>query len=110
MINISARSHDGGMFAALTQTSAAVRLIVINASSKAIAAGGRWAVKDENTGTVREVLFGRIDRGQTQEQTVYLPSGVEWGIFDFKAEDGSGSWTAPHGGNNTELYRLTLGD
>jgi hypothetical protein len=87
-----------------------VQLLVINGSKRTVAAGGRWAVKDEDTQTVREAVFGRIVPGGHEERFVTLPSGVEWGIFNFKAEDGAGVWTAPHAGHNTEAYKLTLGD
>lgn len=89
---------------------ALIELTVINESSKVIANGGAWAVKDENTNTVREAIFPRITPGSSASRSVSLPTGVEWGIFRFKAEDGSGEWTAPHGGNNTEQYTLTLSD
>lgn len=90
--------------------SVSVQLVVVNSSKRAVAAGGRWPVKDEDTQTVQEATFGRIPAGGSEERFVTLPSGVEWGIFDFTAEDGSGSWTAPRGGNNTVAFKLTLRD
>ncbi|WP_442486901.1 hypothetical protein [Halomonas litopenaei] len=90
--------------------SVSIRLTVVNGSSKVVAAGGKWAVKDEDTETVAEATFGRILAGASQLRTVALPTGAEWGLFNFKAEDGSGTWAGPHGGDNNEAYRLTLGD
>ncbi len=87
-----------------------VQLLVINNSSKTVKSGGKWAVKDEDTETVREARFGTIPPGGSQERYVNLPTGVEWGIFRFEAEDGSRTWAAPHGGNNTEAYKLELDD
>ncbi|MCB0018212.1 MAG: hypothetical protein KDE09_10520 [Anaerolineales bacterium] len=104
MKNIQAK-----LFSITTVSRVQIRLIVVNASSQAVAAGGKWAVKDEDTETVEEATFGRIIPGGSEERDVYLPTGVEWGIFRFQGED-HGGWTAPHGGNNTQAYKLTLTD
>lgn len=87
---------------------ASIQLLVVNRSSHAVRSGGKWAVKDEGTQTVREATFGRIAPGGQDERYVSLPGGVEWGIFRFDAEDGSGTWAAPHGGDDTMSYKLTL--
>lgn len=39
-----------------------------------------------------------------------LPTGFEWGAFRFEAEDGSGTWTSLHFGDNTVSVKLTLGN
>lgn len=53
--------------------SANVQLLVVNESRHVVAAGGRWAVKDEGTQTVREATFGRTPPGKHEERFVTLP-------------------------------------
>ncbi len=91
-------------------TAVRIQLLVVNGSSKVVKAGGKWAVKDEGTQTVAEATFPRILPGQEAERYVTLPGGVEWGIFKFEEEGSGGTWAAPHGGNNTLSYKLTLQD
>jgi len=109
-IKSSFRAAKRKRSAPIEAANVSIRLTVVNGSSHHVAAGGKWAVKDEDTETVAEATFGRIPAGQTQLRTVALPSGAEWGIFNFHAEDDSGDWAGPHTGNDTVAYKLTLGD
>jgi len=87
-----------------------IDLTIKNASNDVCAAGGRWAVKDNGTNQAVEAVFGRIVPGGNETQSVYLPSGAESGIFKLTSEnDPTKGWLGVHGGNDTEVYNLTLG-
>lgn len=91
---------------AVAATLQTIELIVVNESRSMVKAGGKWAVKDEDTETVAEAVFPRLAPGQARREFVSLPCGAEWGIFRSEAEE----WVSVHGGNNTVSFTLTLGD